>query len=90
MMGKAAQILRMDAASAMDYVTGTSRGAKKLMKRAGHDAALAAKYRQRNLGIRYGAGALGLGVLGSQPKNRSSYRPPRPNTQTARGSGRYA
>jgi len=46
--------------------------------------------RQMQLGARYGAGAVGLGVLGSQGKNRSSYRPPRPMTQAPSGSGRYA
>jgi hypothetical protein len=51
---------------------------------------LAIRARQRQLGARYGATAVGLGVLGSQGKNRSSYRPQRPMTQAPSGSGRYA
>jgi hypothetical protein len=46
--------------------------------------------RQRQIGMRYGAGAAGLGALGTQKNNRSSYTPPRPMTQGPSGSGRYA
>jgi hypothetical protein len=86
-VGKA---LRMDSDSALSYVSGPSKNAKRLRKKAGYDTAAAVKARQRQLGARYGATAVGLGVLGSQGKNRSSYRPQRPTTQAPSGSGRYA
>lgn len=86
-VGKA---LRMDADSALSYVSGSSKNAQKLRRKAGYDTAKAVKARQKQLGIRYGATAAGLGALGSQGKNRSSYRPPRPMTQAPPGTGRYA
>ena len=102
-VGKA---MRMDSTRAAKYLEGTSKNAAKINAKAADAATvfasagitgdkvaahnLAIRSRQRQLGMRYGAGAVGLGVLGSQGKNRSSYRPPRPMTQAPSGSGRYA
>lgn len=53
-----------------------------------HNASIRA--RQMQLARRNAIGAVGVGVLGSQGKRRSSYRPSRPMTQAPPGTGRYA
>ena len=89
-MGTIASALRLDSARATRYVGGTKKNAVKLLNKAGGDMAQAAKMRQNQIALRYGATALGVGVLGSQGKNRSSYRPARPMTGTPPGTGRFS
>jgi len=105
-MRGAAKAMRMDSTRAATYLGRGSKNATKLMDAAGLQATAAAaagktgpnyaqhniaiRMRQKQLGMRYGAGAVGVGVVGSQGKNRSSYRPPRPMTQAPSGSGRFA
>jgi hypothetical protein len=105
-MRGAAKAMRMDSSRAASYLGKGSKNATRLMDRAATASAnaiaagrtgaqyaphnMAIRARQMQLGTRYAAGAVGVGVLGSQGKNRSSYRPPRPMTQAPSGSGRFA
>ncbi len=105
-MRGAAKAMRMDSTRAAAYLGKGSKNATRLTNKATQAAAdaaaagktgpqhsahnLAIRARQRQIGTRYAAGAVGAGVLGSQGKNRSSYRPPRPMTQAPSGSGRFA
>lgn len=102
----AARKMGMGSQRAADYLQGGSKNAMRIADKANervaqatamgrtgpginpHDVAI--RMRQMQIGRRYAAGAVGLGVLGSQGNNRSSYRPPRPNTQMGQGSGRFA
>lgn len=102
----AAKAMRMDSSRAATYLAGGSKNATRIMDKAATRSAqavamgvtgpgatphnMAIRMRQAQIGRRYAAGAVGMGVLGSQGNNRSSYRPPRPMTQAPSGSGRFA
>lgn len=98
--------LGLGSARAADFLAGGSKRANKInelaakrvtqARAAGMTGPQAAKHnvairmRQMQLGKMYGGMAVGGGILASQGKSKSSYNPQRPNTQTARGTGRYA
>ena len=103
---KTAKVLGMDSARAANYLGKGSKNAMRLNQKAAARVAkarslgatgagitnhnMAIRMRQTQLGIGYGGAALGIGAVGSQSKNRSSYNPARPMTQAPSGTGRYA
>lgn len=105
-MQTVAKALRMDSSRAATYLGKGSKNAARINAKAAEAATEAARLgmtgdkvaahniairkRQMQLGMRYGMTGAGVAALGTQGKNRSSYRPPRPMTQTPGGSGRFA
>lgn len=103
---KTAKVLGMDSARAANYLGKGSKNAMRLNQKAVARVAkarslgvtsatltnhnMAIRMRQAQLGMGYGGAAVGVGVIGSQAKNRSSYNPARPMTQAPSGTGRYA